>query len=159
MAFHLREKGGESIGLGSGYIFAVSPQKTTVAMNQQIDSLKTLKAARYKLVQERRGLAIAIALGHRRRRTDNPQTNEMRETFVFIQNTIEAIERAIAHEQLIVDEPVETFALPNLELGPALAAPDEAALTALAKTGGAANCQNTKTAQATTSLNIAQELP
>jgi hypothetical protein len=91
----------------------------TSIMTEQIDPIKTLKAARYKLVQERRGLAIAIALGHRRRRTDNPQTNEMRETFIFIQNTIEAIDRAIAHEQLIVDEPVETFTLPAQEPTPA----------------------------------------
>jgi hypothetical protein len=88
-------------------------------MTEQIDPVKALKAARYKLVQERRGIAIAIALGHRRRRTDNPQTNEMRETFTFIQNTIEAIDRAIAHEQLIADEPVETFTLPALEPAPA----------------------------------------
>jgi hypothetical protein len=78
-------------------------------MTEQIDPVKPLKAARYKLVEERRGLAIAITLGHRRRRTDNPQSNEMREAFVIVQNTIEAIERAIAHEQLIAGEPVETF--------------------------------------------------
>lgn len=97
------------------------------AMNEQIDPVKTLKAARYKLVQERRGLAVALALGHRRRRTDNPQSNEMRETFIFIQNTIEAIDRAIAHEQLIADEPVEIFALPASE--PAAPAVDPAPLT------------------------------
>ena len=88
-------------------------------MNEQIDPVKTLKAARYKLVLERRGLAVAIALGHRRRRTDNPQSNEIRENFIFIQNTIEAIDRAVAHEQLIVDEPVETFTLPTSEPLPA----------------------------------------
>jgi hypothetical protein len=88
-------------------------------MTEQIDPVKPLKAARAKLVQERRGLAIAIALDHRRRRTDNPQTNETREAFVFIQNTIEAIDRAIAHEQMIVGEPEETLMLPAPELAPA----------------------------------------
>lgn len=101
----------------------------TSAMTEKIDPIKTLKAARYKLIEERRGLAIAIALGHRRRRTDNPQTNEMRETFIFIQNTIEAIDRAIAHEQLIVDEPVETFTLPALEPAPAVPTVDSAPST------------------------------
>jgi hypothetical protein len=43
-------------------------------MIEQMDPIKTLKAARYKLILERRGLAVAIALGHRRRRTDSPQT-------------------------------------------------------------------------------------
>ena len=90
-------------------------------MTEQIDPIKTLKAARHNLVQERRGLAIAIALGHRRRRTDNPQTNEMRETFIFIQNTIEAIDRAIAHEQLIASEPVEIFSLTIADGAPAAA--------------------------------------
>jgi hypothetical protein len=98
-------------------------------MTEQIDPVKTLKAARYKLVLERRGLVVAIALGHRRRRTDNPQTNEMRETFIFIQNTIEAIDRAIAHEQLIADEPVEVFTLPTSELEPAVPTADSASLT------------------------------
>jgi hypothetical protein len=96
-----------------------SPREATTAMTEQIDPVKTLKAARYKLVQERRGLAVAMALGHRRRRTDSPQTNEMREAFALLQNTIEAVERAIAHEQLIKDEPVEIFTLPTPEAAPA----------------------------------------
>jgi hypothetical protein len=107
------------------------------AMAEQIDPVKPLKAARSKLVQERRGLAIAIALGHRRRRTDSPQTNEMREAFIFTQNTIEAIDRAIAHEQLIAGEPEETFTLPALELAPADAAvePAPSALTVEPRAG------------------------
>lgn len=88
-------------------------------MSEQIDPVKTLKAARGKLVQERRGLAVAIALGYRRRRTDDPQTNDMRETFVFLQNTIEAIERAIVHEDQIRGEPIETFTLPSPPTAPA----------------------------------------
>lgn len=84
-------------------------------MPEQIDPIKTLKAARHTLVLERRGLAVAMALGHRRRRTDNPQTNEVRESFIVLQSTIEAIDRAIAHERLIEDEPVEVFTLPTHE--------------------------------------------
>jgi len=84
-------------------------------MTEHIDPVKTLKAARYKLVEERRGLAVAITLGHRRRRTDNPQTNEMREAFIVLQSMIEAVDRAIAHEQMIKDEPVEMFTLPTPE--------------------------------------------
>lgn len=92
-------------------------------MSEQIDPVRTLKAARAKLVQERRGLAVAIALGYRRRRTDDPQTNEMRETFVFLQTAIEAIERAIAHEDVIRDEPVEAFTLPSPAATPRVEAP------------------------------------
>jgi hypothetical protein len=99
-------------------------------MIEQIDPVKTLKAARYKLVLERRGLAVAIALGHRRRRTDDPQSNETRETFIFIQNTIEAIDRAIVHEQSIAGEPIETFTLPTPEPAPAVPSADPALLTA-----------------------------
>jgi hypothetical protein len=92
-------------------------------MSEQIDPVRTLKAARQKLVQERRGLAVAIALGYRRRRTDDPQTNEMRETFVFLQGAVEAIERAIVHEELIRDEPVEPFTLPSPQAAPAQSVP------------------------------------
>ena len=98
-------------------------------MNEHIDPVKTLKAARYKLVLERRGLAVAIALDHRRRRTDNPQSNEARETFIFIQNAIEAIDRAITHEQLIADEPVETFTPATPEPLPHFTAADPVAPT------------------------------
>ncbi len=98
-------------------------------MTDQIDPVKTLKAARQRLVQERRGIAVAIALGHRRRRTDDPQTNEMRDTFVALQATIEAVDRAIAHEQLIAHEPVETFTLPTPQAAPAMPTMDGAPST------------------------------
>jgi hypothetical protein len=92
-------------------------------MTDQIDPVKTLKAARQRLVQERRGLAVAMALGHRRRRTDDPQTNEMRDTFVALQAAIEAVERAILHEEQIAHEPVETFTLPTPQPAPGPAVP------------------------------------
>lgn len=70
-------------------------------MTDDVDPTKTLTTARDRLVDERRALAITIALGYRRRRTDDPQTNESREAFIDVQNLIEAIDRAIADEKLI----------------------------------------------------------
>lgn len=75
-------------------------------MNDEADPIKTLTTARGKFIDERRSLVIAIALGYRRRRTDDSQTNDMRETFVGLQNTIEAIERAIVHERLIATQTI-----------------------------------------------------
>jgi len=74
-------------------------------MNEEVDHIKTLMTARSTLVKERRALSVAIALGYRRRRTDENHTGEMRDAFMGAQNMIEAIERAIAHEQLITDQP------------------------------------------------------
>lgn len=68
-------------------------------MSDQADPVKTLLTARDRLVDERRALTVAIALGYRRRRSDEHQTNEMRETFVALQTTIEAISRAIEDER------------------------------------------------------------
>ena len=76
--------------------------------------LRLLIAARDKLVEERRGLSGAIALGYRRRGTDDAHTNDMRETFIGIQNTIEAIERAIAHEELLGRKIPQSLAVPTL---------------------------------------------
>jgi hypothetical protein len=59
-----------------------------------------------------------MALGYGRRRTDNSQTNDMREAFIGIQNTIEAIDRAIAHEKLIANAPQESSLVPSLETLP-----------------------------------------
>jgi hypothetical protein len=75
-------------------------------MPEQVDPIRTLLAARDRLVEERRALTVAIALGYRRRRTDDSQTNEMRETFVALQNTVEAIGRAIEDERLLINRPV-----------------------------------------------------
>jgi hypothetical protein len=73
-------------------------------MTEQVDSIKTLTTAREKLIEERRGLAVALALGYRRRRTDDPHTNETRVAFIDVQNLIEAIDRAIAHEKRIMSD-------------------------------------------------------
>jgi hypothetical protein len=73
-------------------------------MAEEVDPIRTLVAAADKLVEERRALVIAIALGYRRRRSDDGHTNDMREVFISIQNTLEAIDRAIAHEKLIASK-------------------------------------------------------
>ena len=84
-------------------------------MAEEIGPINTLTTARDKLVEERRALAVAMALGYRRRRTDESHTNDMREAFISIQITIEAIDRAIAHEKLIASESLGSFVDPTLE--------------------------------------------
>jgi hypothetical protein len=88
-------------------------------MAEEFNPIKTLNVARDKLVEERRALASVIALGYRRRRTDETHTNEMRDTFIAVQNTIEAIERATEHEKMLhermfADENPATFIVPTL---------------------------------------------
>ena len=80
-------------------------------MAENIEAINTLQAARKTLVEERRTLSVAMALGYRRRRTDDAHTNGMRESFIGIQNTIEAIDRAIADERLLETEPAEMSAV------------------------------------------------
>jgi hypothetical protein len=87
-------------------------------MAEESKPINALTTARDKLVEERRALAVAMALGYGRRRTDNSQTNDMREAFIGIQNTIEAIDRAIAHEKLITSESSESLIVPTLETVP-----------------------------------------
>ena len=85
-------------------------------MAEELHHVRTLTAARDKLVEERRALAGAIALGYRRRRTDDSHANDMRETFIALQNLIEAIERAIAHEKTFASENHESCVVPPLVL-------------------------------------------
>jgi hypothetical protein len=92
------------------------------AMADEADPIKTLTNARDKLIDERRGLAVAIALGYRRRRSDDPLTNETRTAFIDVQNLIEAMERAMAHELTIgKDRPLAT-SVANLGNAPPIAA-------------------------------------
>lgn len=70
-------------------------------MTEDTDPVKALTTARDRMIEERRALTIAIALGYRRRRSDDGQANEMRETFIDIQNLVDAMERAIAHEKMM----------------------------------------------------------
>jgi hypothetical protein len=81
-------------------------------MAEELDPLKTLTTAKEKLIEERRTLAITLAL--RRRRTDE-HINETGRSFINLQDLIEAIDRAIAHEKRITGEPPESFRVPILE--------------------------------------------
>jgi len=87
-------------------------------MAEESNPINALTTARNKLVEERRALAVAMALGYGRRRTDNSQTNDMREAFLNIQATIEAIERALVHEKSIANAPQESSLVPSLETLP-----------------------------------------
>jgi len=51
-------------------------------MAEESNPINALTTARNKLVEERRALTVAMALGYGRRRTDNSQTNDMREAFM-----------------------------------------------------------------------------
>ncbi len=88
------------------------------AMSDGADPTKTLITAREKLIEERRALAVAIALGYRRRRTDDPQTNEQREAFIAVQALIEAVDRAIVHEKSIEGSLTASFAAAALNVSP-----------------------------------------
>jgi len=58
------------------------------------DHVKQLAAARERLVADRRSLAVALAEPHQRTHSEN-----MRQTFLDVQATIEAIDRAIRDEE------------------------------------------------------------
>ena len=83
-------------------------------MAEELHHVRTLAAARERLVEERRALAGAIALGYRRRRTDDSHANDMRGAFIALQNLIEAIERAISHEKMLASENPISIAAPTL---------------------------------------------
>ena len=83
-------------------------------MAENIEAINTLVSARKTLVEERRTLSVAMALGYSRRRTDDAHTNGMRESFIGIQSMIEAIDRAIAHERLLATEPAEMSTVPEI---------------------------------------------
>ena len=91
-------------------------------MADEADPMKTLTTARDKLIDERRGLAVAIALGYRRRRSDDPLTNETRTAFIDVQNLIEAIERAMEHEMTVGKDRPVSVSVSNLGNAPPIAA-------------------------------------
>ena len=68
-------------------------------MVEHSDPIKMLLTARDRLVTERRALIAAIGLGYCRRRTDDPHTDEMRQSLISLQDAIEAIGRAIEDER------------------------------------------------------------
>jgi hypothetical protein len=90
-------------------------------MTDQIGHVKVLTNVIEKLVDERRALAVSMMLGHKRRRTDDTQTNDMRNTFIEIQNTIEAVERAAEHERSTTYGAVEASVVRTLQAAPDLA--------------------------------------
>lgn len=90
-------------------------------MTDDVDPTKTLLTARDKLIYERRGIAMAIALGYRRRRSDDPHTNEARVAFIEVQNLIEAIDRAIADEKSLAGTRPASFAVAALDAAPPVA--------------------------------------
>jgi len=63
-------------------------------MTQENEHIRKLIAARDREVEQRRNIADALAQAYER-----GETERMREAFTNIQNTIEAIERAIEHEE------------------------------------------------------------
>ena len=84
-------------------------------MAEALLHVRTLTAARDRLIEERRALVGAIALGYRRRRTDDSHANDMRETFIALQNLIETIERAITHEETLVGRTQASSLVPVVE--------------------------------------------
>ncbi len=67
---------------------------------QENEHIRKLIAARGREVEQRRNIADALAQAYER-----GETERMREAFTNIQNTIEAIERAIQHEKMLAGVP------------------------------------------------------
>ncbi len=65
-------------------------------MAQESKHIRKLIAARDREVEQRRNVAEALAQAYER-----GETERMREVFITLQNTIEAIERAIQHEKML----------------------------------------------------------
>jgi hypothetical protein len=71
---------------------------------QDNEHVQKLIAARAREVTHRRGIAEAWAEKH-----DRGDTENIRESFIKIQDVIEAVERAIWHERYIADPKSEPF--------------------------------------------------
>ena len=65
-------------------------------MDKESEHIKTLSAARERLIAERRALADQLAKPYER-----VKTSECREKFIAVQKTIEAIDLALADEKQI----------------------------------------------------------
>jgi hypothetical protein len=68
-------------------------------MAEENEHIQKLIAARDRQIEDRRNAAAALTEKYTRGHTE-----DMREAFVKIQDTIEAIERAIAHEEFIASK-------------------------------------------------------
>jgi len=75
-------------------------------MANDSEHVATLKAAREQQIAARRHLAAA--LGEPYKRGGEPE--RLRESFIDVQATIEAIDRALAHEQRLSDGTTSTAA-------------------------------------------------
>jgi hypothetical protein len=78
---------------------AKSGAKETTKMTEANEHIQNLIAARDTELEHRRGAAKELAKTYTRGHTEN-----MREAFDKIQDSIEAIERAIAHEEFIASK-------------------------------------------------------
>lgn len=63
-------------------------------MDKESEHIKTLLNARERMVAGRRALAVTLAKEYKR-----GQTEKMEEHFIAVQNTIDAIDRALADEK------------------------------------------------------------
>ena len=68
-------------------------------MAQENEHIQKLVAARDRMISDRRALAEALASEYK-----GGDTERMRDSFIVVQKTIEAIDRAIAHETLVARE-------------------------------------------------------
>jgi hypothetical protein len=75
-------------------------------MAEENEHIQTLMAARDRMVNDRRKLAVALSDPHKGGQKD------IRSAFISLQDTIEAIERAIAHENYIESKKLGPFASP-----------------------------------------------
>jgi hypothetical protein len=73
-------------------------------MTQDNEYVQKLIAARDREVTDRRDIAVRLAEKYNRGDTEN-----MRETFIKIQDAIEAIERAVWHERYIAGQKSDPF--------------------------------------------------
>jgi hypothetical protein len=78
--------------------------KEAITMAQDNEYVQKLIAARDREVAHRRDIA-----GHLAEKYNRGDTENTRETFIKIQETIEAIERAIWHERYIAGQKSEPF--------------------------------------------------
>jgi hypothetical protein len=92
--------------------------KARLIMAEENEYIRTLIAARVRELGHRREAAKALAKDYAR-----GDSEYMRETFVKIQETIEAIERAIAHEEFIESKEAKTSWPVAIGFGPAARSP------------------------------------
>ena len=78
-------------------------------MTKENAHVDKLIAARERMIQDRRNLSEALAGEYK-----SGHTERMRESFITSQNSIEAIDRAIAHETLIAREKPGSIVAPVL---------------------------------------------